>query len=320
MSGGLVTGLGGPDLVDGVEGILGPDHETAKVGTRGELEEVEGLNRGNLDTGDVAESLDDALVLLVDDKGAEALGGAAATVLTLTSTEVLAVDDTSNVLLGTDRLEELKGLLGLGEGLDVGANDERDLGDLLDLVATGENKGSDTGGSNGSGSSVALLVLVHLDVPLAPGLGGGEHTTGTAHVTEGTLARGVGTRATDTGDTGDGTTGTPGLSRGLLTSVSSDGVSLTLVLVHGDENRVNKVNTEGSAEDLGEGHVGTSALDSNLRSRHFSVDGYKEERKRTLVMIVPLFFSGYPCPCGYYPYRVVKVSLLYSSSIAWNSP
>lgn len=294
MGGGLVTGLGSPDLVDGVEGILSPDHETAKVGTRGELEKVEGVNRSDLNTGDVAEGLDNTLVLLVDDKGTEALGGAAATVLTLTSTEGLAVDDAGNVLLGTNVLEELKSLLGLGEGLDVGANDEGDLRDLLDLVATGENKGGDTGGSNGSGSSVALLVLVHLDMPLTPGLGGGEHTTGTAHVTEGTLARGVGTRATDTGDTGDGTTSTPGLGRGLLTSVGSDGVSLTLVLGHRDEDGVNKVNTEGSAEDLGEGHVGTSALDSNLRSRHFSISGYKEERKPLEVMMY--FFSGYPCP------------------------
>ena len=35
---------------------------------------------------------------------------------------------------------------------------------------------------------------------------------------------------TDTRDTGDGTTGTPGLGRGLVTSLLADSVRLTLVL------------------------------------------------------------------------------------------
>ena len=47
-------------------------------------------------------------------------------------------------------------------------------------------------------------------------LGGGEHATAAAHVSERTLARAVGTTTGDTGNTGHGATGTPGLSRSLL--------------------------------------------------------------------------------------------------------
>ena len=50
------------------------------------------------------------------------------------------------------------------------------------------------------------MALVDLDVPPTPDLGRGEHATGTAHVTEGSLTGTVGTTARDTGDTSDGTT------------------------------------------------------------------------------------------------------------------
>ena len=52
----------------------------------------------------------------------------------------------------------------------------------------------------------SLLALVDLDVPLAPDLGGSEHATGTAHVTEGGLTGTVGTATRDTGNTGDSAT------------------------------------------------------------------------------------------------------------------
>lgn len=65
---------------------------------------------------------------------------------------------------------------------------------------------------------IAPLLEVDVAVPPPPDLGGGEHTTATAHVTEGTLARALGTTTTDTGDTGDGTTGTPRLGRCLHTN------------------------------------------------------------------------------------------------------
>lgn len=56
------------------------------------------------------------------------------------------------------------------------------------------------------GSRYSLLALAELDVPLAPGLGGGEHAAGATHVTERGLTGTVGTTTRDTGDTGDSAT------------------------------------------------------------------------------------------------------------------
>lgn len=222
--------LGGKDLVEAAEGGLGEDDEAAEVSTRGELEEVEAVDRAELDTGHVAEGLDDTGVLVVDDKGTTALGVAAVAQLADTGTDLARVRDLDNVVVGVERLEQGDGLLGLGQVLGGVSNDEGNLLELLDAVTAGEQERGDGGGSQSRGGSVTLLVLVGLDEPSAPQLGGGKHVTTTDHVTKGGLAGAVSTTTADTGDTGNGTTGTPGLGRGLVTSLARDGVGLTLVL------------------------------------------------------------------------------------------
>lgn len=207
-------GLGGGavDLVEGLEGLRGPDDEAAEVATRGELEEVEGGDGAGLDTGDVAEALDEVLAVSlsrVDDEGTAALAVAAATELALAGAELLGASNLLEVGTGTDSLEEGDGGSGLGNGIssnELGVDNEGDLGDGHDLVTTGQEEGSDSGGSNGRAGSVALLALVDLDVPLAPGLGRGEHAAGTAHVTKGGLTSTVSTGTRDTGNTGNSTT------------------------------------------------------------------------------------------------------------------
>lgn len=52
----------------------------------------------------------------------------------------------------------------------------------------------------------SLLALVDLDVPLAPDLGGSEHATRSAHVTESSLTSTVSTATRDTRNTGDSAT------------------------------------------------------------------------------------------------------------------
>lgn len=198
--------------------------------TRGELEEVEGLNGAGLDTGDVLESPDDTLVLGVDDEGTPPLPVPPVPHLTLTGPDLPRVGNLGDVGVGSDSLEELDGSLGLVGGLDGRREDEGDLLDLLDPVASGEDKRGESRGSEGRSNGVSSLVLVHLDVPLSPGLGRGEHSTTSAHVTESGLARSLGTTTANTGDTGNGTTGTPRLGRGLVTGVLSNGVSLSTVL------------------------------------------------------------------------------------------
>jgi hypothetical protein len=211
----LLEGRGGGggtvDLVEGLEGGGGPDEETTNVTTGGELEEVQGEDGGGLNTGDVAESLDEVLAVglgVVDNQRTATLAEAAVTELTLTSTELLGLLDLDELVTGTDGLEEGDGGLGLGQSTTegLGLNNEGNLGDLGDAVATGEQKSGDGRGSQSRGGSEALLVQVDLLVPLAPDLGRGEHTTGTALVTEGSLTGTVSTTTRDTGDTGDSAT------------------------------------------------------------------------------------------------------------------
>lgn len=218
------------DRVEGSNGRLGPDDESTNVTTRGELEEVEGLDGAGLDTGDVLESPDDTLVLGVNDEGTPPLPVPPVPHLTLTGPDLPRVGNLGDVGVGSDSLEELDGSLGLLSGLDGRREDEGDLLDLLDPVASGEDKGGESRGSEGRSNGVSSLVLVHLDVPLPPGLGRGEHSTTSAHVTERGLAGSLGTTTANTGDTRNGTTGTPRLGRGLVTGVLSNGVSLSTVL------------------------------------------------------------------------------------------
>ena len=205
------SGGGAVDLVEGLEGGGGPDDEAAEVTTGGELEEVQGEDGGGLNTGNVAEGTDELLAIdlgVVDNQRTAALAEAAVTQLTLTSTELAGLLDLDEVLTGTDSLEEGNGGLGLGESgtlEGLGLNDEGDLGDLGDTVTAGEEQSGDGGSSQSRGGSEALLVQVELLVPLAPDLGGSEHATGTALVTEGSLTGTVSTTTRDTGDTGDST-------------------------------------------------------------------------------------------------------------------
>ena len=145
----------------------------------------------------------------------------------------------------------------------------------------------------------SLLSQVDLLVPLAPDLGRGEHATGSAHVTEGSLTSTVSSASRDTRNTGNSATcevfqsafpfsaskqfhlilcfssnrvdsvhpscplscsppsslpnmykivvltSSPRLSRGLVTSLLSDGVWLTLVLGHsGVDSPVEHINQQ----------------------------------------------------------------------------
>lgn len=206
-------GLGGGavDLVKGLESGRGPDDETAEVTTRGELEEVHGEDGASLNTGDVAEGSNELLAILagvVDNEGTTALAVAAVSQLTLTGAELLGSLDLLEVSTGTDGLEEGDGSGGLGDGgvAEGGrVDDKRNLRNGGDLVTTGHQEGGGGRGSNGRGGSETLLAKVDLLLPLAPDLGGGEHATGTAHVTEGGLTGTVSTTTGDTGDTGNST-------------------------------------------------------------------------------------------------------------------
>ena len=175
---------GTEDLVKEAESTLGPDDEAAEVTARRELEEVEAANVDELDTGEVAERLDDAVVLVVDDEGTTALAVTAVPQLALARAELARVRDLDDVGVRLEGLEESDRLLGLGEALSRVGDDAGNLLNLLDAMTAGEDEGREGRGGERRDNGEAALVLVHRDVPLAPGLGGREHATATAHVTE----------------------------------------------------------------------------------------------------------------------------------------
>lgn len=161
-------GLGGGavDLVEGLEGGGRPDDEPAEVTTRGELQQVQGVDGGGLNTGDVAETLDELLAVdlgVVDDEGSAALAVAAATELALTGAELLGALDLLQVGAGTDGLQQTESGGGLGGGSTLeggGVDNERNLGDGRDLVTTGEQEGGDGRSSQSRGGSESPGILL----------------------------------------------------------------------------------------------------------------------------------------------------------------
>jgi hypothetical protein len=160
-SGGL--GGGAVDLVEGLESGRGPDDEAAEVTTGGELEEVEGEDGGGLNTGDVAEGLDEVLAVglgVVDNQRSAALAEAAVTELTLTGAHLAGLLDLDEIGSGTNGLEEGDGGLGLGQSStleDLGVNDEGNLGDAGNTVtASEEQSGGRRSSQSGGGSETTV--------------------------------------------------------------------------------------------------------------------------------------------------------------------
>ncbi len=210
----LEGGWSGGGSVDGVKGLEsggGPDDETSEVSTWGELEEVQREDRASLNTGNVAESERKLLSInfwVVDDQWAATLAVTATTELTLSSAELAGSLDLGKIGTSTNRVKESDGNGSAGNGgtgEDLRVDDEWDLWDGSDLVTARHQEGWDRGSSQGRGSSETLLAKVDLLVPLAPDLSWGEHATGAAHVTEGSLSSTVGSSTGDTWNTGNST-------------------------------------------------------------------------------------------------------------------
>lgn len=201
--------LGLVDAVESVESTLGPDDEPAQNGAWGELVEGKAGDALDINTWDVPESLDNALVLVVNDKWALAGLEGGTPHAALGGTVVLAVDDLGNIGVGLDGLEEGDGILGLLDLLDFVGDDDWDFGEFLDLVAAGFDEGGDGGSGDGGGNSITPLLDRDWAEPAALGGWWLEAVTATAEVSVGTLAIPVGAGAVHTWDTGLSTTWTP---------------------------------------------------------------------------------------------------------------
>jgi len=151
--GGRLLLVGAVDVVELLEGRLGPDAEATQVTTWSDLQQVQALNVEESDAWDVTESTSKTLVLLVDDGWATLHDATTVTHLTLTGTESLGGVHLLDILPGVDLLEDAHGLLGLLDLLDLVAENERDLWSLFDLVALGQDEAWNARGSDGAHES-----------------------------------------------------------------------------------------------------------------------------------------------------------------------
>ena len=252
----LLGGGAAVEFVEGVEGGLGPDDETPNTAGGGELEDVQGADTAQGDAGKIADSKREGRPGVVDDQRAELAAVTSVPGLALAGAQLLGVVSLLDISVGTELLEGLDGQLGL---VDVGerslGDDQRDLLQGLDAVSAGLNEGRDGRSSESGGDGKPALADVDLPVPPAPDLGGIEHAASTAHVTEGGLARAVGTTSLDTGDTRHSATSPPRFSRGLVTGLLGHGVRLTVVLVDLGVDELDDVGTDGAAEHLRQGSL-----------------------------------------------------------------
>jgi len=250
-------GKGSEDTVKRLKSTLGPDDETSNMTTGGKIKEVEAVDGGKLYTGEVAEGLLDGSLLLVHNEGSTAHGESAVTHLTLSSADLLGVLGVIDIVGSTKSLEKLVGILGLGNVLDVAGDDEGELRDVVNLVSTSHHKGGESGGSKGRSNGMTTLSSVDLSVPSSPGLGGGEHATLSAHVTEGGLSGAGCSSSRNTRNTSNGTTSTPRLSRVLVTSHLLNSVSLSAVLGHVLVGDADYINTNRGSKDSSKGDLGS---------------------------------------------------------------
>lgn len=250
------------DVVEGLESRFSPDDESTEVTTGGELSEVKSVDVGDFNTGDVSDGSDEGGVfIVVDEKGTSSESVSSVSELTLTSSDGSGVGDSFNIFVGTESLQESNNVSGLFNTFDLVINDQRKVGDVVDSVTSGENEGSDSGGSQSGGNGVSLLLDVDLSVPSSPGLQGSEHSTLSTRVGEGTLSGSAGTGTTDSGNSGDGSTGTPGDGGVLHTGGGADSVSLSGVLGDLVVDELDDIKSDGSSADSGKGDLSGDFLD-----------------------------------------------------------
>lgn len=244
------------ELVEGLEGRFSPDDESSEVTTGSELSKVKSVNVSDFNTGKVSNSSEEVDVFVaVDEEGTSSESVSLVSELTLTSSDGLGVGNSFNIVVSTESLQEVNGFLGLFNTFEFIIDNQRKVGDVLDSVASGKDQRSNSGSSKSSSNGVSLLLDVDLSVPSSPGLEGGEHTTLSTRVSEGTLSSSVGTGTTDSGNSGNGSTGTPRDGGVLHTSLSEDSVSLTGVSGDLVVNELDDIESDGGSADSGEGNL-----------------------------------------------------------------
>lgn len=182
------------DVVKLLEGAFGPDDESSDVSSGGELKEVQSADVGDLNSGDVSKGLDQGDVgTAVDDQRSSSASVSSVSELSAASSDLDGINDLLDISPSSSILEESDGLSGAFDLFSGVSDNEGEFGDSVNSVSSGLDKREDSGGSQGGGDSVSLLLEVASSVPSSPDSDGGKHSSLSAHVSEGTLAIAGGT-------------------------------------------------------------------------------------------------------------------------------
>ena len=244
--------LGLVDAIESLESGLCPDCKAANLSGWGELSESESLDGDCLDAWDVAESLDDALVFVVDNKWALLCLVGSTAELALGGAVDGAIEDALDITVNADLLEELNSIACALDLLDSIDNNDWDFLDFTEDVATSLNKWDNS--CSGDGGSDGELALAGWDwaEPAAKECWWVEAVATTAEVSVSTLAISVGAGTIDTWNTSLSTACTPRDGRNLLTSHWVVGVWLLSILSEVNVDLLNDFSTDWCIEDLWE--------------------------------------------------------------------
>lgn len=127
------------------------------------------------------------------EKGSFSDGVSFSSEFSLSGSDCFSVGDLLDVGVGADSLQEINNLFGFFVTFDFVVKNVGNFGNSLNYVSSGEQERSNGTSGQSTGNSVSFLFNVNSSMPSSPGLKGGEHSTLSALVTEGTLTTSVGT-------------------------------------------------------------------------------------------------------------------------------
>jgi len=206
-----LLGLSSIDRVQLLKSISGPDDESSEVSSWGELKNVESVNIAEFNSWQVSQSLEHgAVICVVNNQRSSSLSESSVSGLSLSVSKGHGSSHLLNIVKSVKSLEESNSLGGFVDSIDgLVINNQRNFRNVVNVVSSGHNQSGNSRSSNGGDHSVSLLIDVNSSVPSSPGLGWGEHSTLSAHVSKSSLTRSGSSSSRNTGNTSNSSSSTP---------------------------------------------------------------------------------------------------------------
>lgn len=177
------------NLIKVLESGFSPNNESTHLSSWGKLYDVQSLDVADVNAWNISDGLDEVDVLVEAYNHWTLFHGiSSSSSLANSGSDGLAINDLLDIIEGTDFLEHGDNLFCFFNLFNLITDHQWKLHDILDLVASAQNKRDDTGSGDSGNDGMSLLVGIYSSVPSSPGLDWGEHSTLSTLVAEGTLA------------------------------------------------------------------------------------------------------------------------------------